>query len=105
MNVDPPTRGEVMAPRKMTKEEKEWQAEQDAHTLAAAEEIATNKSRLTAAKKKATDMAQAAVKTANRYVRVARTPTAKKAAPKRKPKAKKAAPKRAAAKRTPRKRK
>jgi hypothetical protein len=103
----PPPRGEVMAvKRKMTKEEMEWQAESDAHTLAQAEEIATDKRRLAAAKKKATDMAQAAVKTANRYVKVARTPAAKKAAPKRKPKAKpkKAAPKRRAAKRTPRKR-
>ena len=105
--------GGEMAPRKMTKEEKEWQAESDAHTLATAEEIALDKSRLAAAKKKATDMAQAAVKTANRYVRVAKTPAAKKAAPKAKPSPKakpkpspkKAAAKRPAAKRSPRGRK
>jgi hypothetical protein len=84
----------------MTKEQKEWQAETDAHTLASAEEIAADPNRLRAAKKKATDMAQAAVKTANRYVKVAKRPAPKKKAVAKK----KAAPKRRAAKRTPRKR-
>lgn len=97
------TREEPVMPR-MTKEQKDWQAESDAHTLAQAEEIAADRRRLAAAKKKATDMAQAAVKTANQYVKVARRAAPKKkAAPKRRA-AKKAAPKRRAAKSTPRRR-
>jgi hypothetical protein len=88
-----------MAPRnKMTAEEKRWRAQDDAHALAAAEEILADKNRLAAAKKEAQKMAQAAVNQANKYVSVAKK-TVKKAAPKRRPTAKKkAAPKRRALK-------
>jgi hypothetical protein len=83
----PPPMEVSMAPRKLTAEEKRWRAESDAHTLAAAEEIANNKARLNAAKKEARRMAQAAIDQANKYVKVTKTPTAKKR-PKPKPKAK-----------------
>jgi len=89
--------GGTMAP-KMTAEQKRWQAEQDAHTLAEAQRIAEDRGRLGAAKKEARKMASDAAKRAQSLVKVAKTPAAKKAAKK------KAAPKRAAAKRAPRRR-
>lgn len=79
-----------MVTRKLTAEEKRWRAEQDAHTLAEAQRIAEDRGRLGAAKKEAARMASDAAKRANTLVKVAKTPTAKKA----KPKAKKRAAKR-----------
>lgn len=86
-----------MAP-KLTAEQKRWQAENDAHTLAEAQRIAEDKGRLRMAKGAAQKMASDAAKRAQTLVKVAKT------APAKAPKAKKAAPKRAAAKRVPRKR-
>lgn len=82
---------------KLTAEQKRWQAEQDAHTLAEAQRIAEDRGRLKMAKGAAQKMASDAAKRAQTLVKVAKTPSAKKAA-------KKAAPKRKAAKRNPRKR-
>ena len=89
-----------MAPRKMTAEEKKWRAESDAHTLAEAESILSDKGLLSAAKREAQRLAQAAVDQANKYVKVVKKkPVAKKkAAAKRRPTAKKVAAKRRAPK-------
>lgn len=98
-----PVGGDMAPGRKMTKEEKQWRAQDDAHTLAAAQQIAEDKTRLAAAKQEAARMASDAAKRAQQLVSVAQTPAAKKAAAKKRV-AKKAVPKRAAAKRAPRRR-
>lgn len=69
-----------MAPNKMTKEQKQWRAQDDAHTLAAAQQIAEDPARLKLAKNEAARMASDAAKRAQQLVTVAQTPTAKKAA-------------------------
>ena len=93
-----------MAPPKMTKEQKQWRAQDDAHTLAAAQQIAEDPARLKLAKTEAARMASDAAKRAQQLVTVAKTPAAKaakKAA--KKMVAKKAAPKRKATPRARRK--
>jgi hypothetical protein len=93
-----PTTGGKMA-EKLTKEQIRWRAESDAQTLAEAETIASDKTRLGAAKKEATRMAQAAADRAQKFVKVATTKapknvkTAAKTAAKVKTSAKKAAKK------------
>lgn len=82
-----------MAVRKMTAEEKRWRAQSDAHALAEAQRIAEDPSRLKMAKQEAARMASETAKSAQRLVKVAKTPSAKKKAAKKKA-AKKRAPKR-----------
>lgn len=89
-----------MVKEKMTAEQERWRAEDDARTLAYAQEIAEDKSRLTKAKRAAQKMASDTAKRAQAMLKVSKTPPAKK----NKVVKKKAAPKRAAAKRNPRKR-
>ena len=71
-----------MAP-KMTKEEKEWRARDDAHTLAMADEITNDKSRLALAKKEANKIAKATAERAQKFQKVAKTKVAKKRAAKK----------------------
>lgn len=99
----PPTIGGKMA-EKLTKEQIQWRAQDDARTLAEADMISTDKKRLGAAKKEATRMAQAAAERAQNFVRVATTKAPKdvKTAAKTAAKAKTSA--RKAAKKAPRKR-
>jgi len=98
-----PARGGKMAD-KLTAEQKRWRAESDAQTLAEAETIASDKTRLGAAKKEATRMAQAAAERAQNFVKVATTKVTKdvKTAAKTAANVKKSAKK--AAKKAPRKR-
>ena len=81
-----------MAKPKLTPEQKRWQAEDDARVLASAQRIAEDPARLRMAKKEAARMASETAKSAQRLVKVAQTPVAKKAAAKKKA-AKKRAPK------------
>ena len=76
----------VLQKPKLTAEQKRWQAEDDARVLASAQRIAEDPARLRMAKKEAARMASETAKSAQRLVKVAKTPVAKKAAAKKKPK-------------------
>ncbi len=67
-----------MPHKRMTKEEKHWQAESDAHTLANAQEIQKDKGRMGAAKKVAGEQAKELQQrtTAMRNIAQRKTPTA-----------------------------
>ena len=78
----------------MNAQEKKWQREADARTLAEAESIKSTPGRLKGAKAEAKSMAKRAEKEANSLKKVAKKSAAKKATPKRKPAVKKAPAKR-----------
>lgn len=62
-----------MAPNpKLTNEEKKWRAQDDARQMAHVDEIVSDPKRLAAAQAEAATMAEDAVKTANRFVKVAK---------------------------------
>ena len=73
-----------MAPR-LTAQNRKWQQESDAHTLAEAEKIKSDKNRLGGAKKAAQRMAVDAQKSATSLKKVASSPTRKKPPTARKP--------------------
>lgn len=79
---------------KMDAQEKKWQRENDAHTLASAEEIRADKNRLSGAKKEAKVMVKETNKRAVAMKKVAGTKSSSvaKKAPAKKAPAKKAAP-------------
>jgi len=79
----------------MDAQEKKWQRESDAHTLAQAEEIKSDKGRLTGAKKEAKVMVKQTNKRAAAMKKVAGTKAStSKPVPKKAASAKKSAPKR-----------
>ena len=63
---------------KQTQQDKKWQAESDARTLAEAEEIKRSASRRTAAKREARQMAKDVAKQVQNLKKVARAPRRKK---------------------------
>ena len=67
-----------MAP-KLTAQDKKWRAQEDAHTLSRVNEITTDKPRLEAAKKAATEMLAETKKRASSLQKVVKTKTPAKA--------------------------
>ena len=67
---------------KMTEEDKRWRAESDARTLADAQRIAEDKTRLSAAKKEAARMAADAAKSVSTFSSVAQIVSNQKSEPK-----------------------
>jgi len=63
---------------KMNKEEKKWRAEDDARTLARAQEIASDAKRMRAAETQAKQMASKVIQEAKNLQAVARRPKGKK---------------------------